>query len=113
MTRCKKILLRLSSNLSNYKIAVYDNKTYVSKIIYSRNGVIEFNTLSPYIIIVAKHISPLYSKPLYFKLNANCNRIPLDLRFSKRVTPLKIYTFTLRDRNYGLKINGTLFFSSR
>ncbi len=111
------VLLLFSSNLTQYELTVYDGCHAVKRRVNGREGCLRLCTRSPYLRVVATPRTAGYSTLLYFFVDTTCQKtVTLYFFFpAQPVTPtppLVTNTFTLTDRNYGLPIDGTLFFTA-
>ncbi len=108
----RKVLIRVSSNLSAYQISVSDGCSALQKRITGRRDCLCVCTDSPYLQIIASSGSNL----LYFWLDTTC-KSTFDLYFNfpsgGTTPPTSLNAFTLTDENYGLPIDGSLLFVGR
>ncbi len=114
MKKLRKLRIQLHSNIKNYKLLIYDGNVYSYIIINDFNDIINIYTDSLYLIILGIPLLCDNNTNIYFKLNIKKkNYFNLYLNFSKQSnTNIDLNTFYLRDKTYGIPLNGTLYFKT-
>ncbi len=105
MNNFRKVCLCFKSNICNYQIVICDGCKYWHFIINKPCQCVCICTNQFYLDLVANN----YNTNLLFQLDITDNDfLDLELNFCK--TEPVLYNFSLNDKNYGLPINGTLYF---
>ncbi len=106
------LCLCFRSNLRNYQIKITDGKQISCVIMNNFESWIIIENKPSFLQIVATPLKQGYLNKLIFNLDTLClNEMNLGLQFFKNPPPLlQGYSFRLLDKNYGLKLNGNLFF---
>ncbi len=111
MRNHRQIYLRLSSNVSSYKVSFYGKRGRLCFNVTRNPLELCINTTSRYLQVEAVPKTDGYDENLCFTLDTlSCNCYELTLNFNPMQPPTALKTFTLSDRNYGLKIDGILSF---
>ncbi len=115
MKTCKPIRLELNSNISNYTISVRSCDNNIFQRISKAKDCIYMYTRDNCLKVIVSPIDTSYNTKLYYKINIACkSSYSLNFRFTKRMPSGpsgSINRFFLRDKNYGLRLSGTLTFS--
>ncbi len=109
----KRLCLQLFANLSAYEVTIYDETQCFRQNVNTPSTCIRFYSHAPRVHVIARPRVNGYTATLYFHLNTACNNcFSLSFSFPPDLpsTGTSLNTFTLTDRNYGLPIDGTLFF---
>ncbi len=110
------VLLLFDSNIKQYELHIYDGEKRVRKQVRGGKGCLCLCPASPCLRIIASPRASGYTTTLYLWVDTRCqNLVNLYLSFPQTTVPTPtpaVNTFTLTDRNYGLPIDGTLFFTA-
>ena len=110
----KQICLKVCSNIQNYEIEIRSNNDTRNFQIQCGAERFLFETPASFIFITARSTQN-YNKILYFSFYVEqSSQIFINLNFEPSfiLPAIKQNVFYLKDLNYGLNINGNLFFAS-
>ncbi len=103
----KRLYLCLDANTTSYRVTITSCDGQITKVVSGKTHLCLVTYAQKLTLIASPYNN--YSTNLYYNLNTCIQKYNLYFNFpSKPLAPIN--TFTLTDKNYGLKINGALMF---